>query len=303
MDEQQRKRAATDRAYNAYMGNYEQSLKRGYLHGGYRVFRLQDEAPLPVSFHYHDFHKIIFFLSGNVDYIIEGRTWHLQPHDLIFVPAGAIHRPVFHYDGSGYGRIVIYVAPAFLAHWSAEDKGGADLATCFTQGASVRHQAAERSHDLLFHIDKLARTAQEDGFANDLYTQILFVEFLILINRSLQGHELADLAAKHSDAKIQQVLEHIAAHLGEDLSVASIAKASYLSTSYLMHKFKAETGYSLHQYVQDKRLLRAADLLGQSEQPITAISARCGFRDYATFSRAFRRRYHCTPQAYREHRT
>ena len=232
---------------------------------------LQDEAPLPVSFHYHDFHKIIFFLSGNVDYIIEGRTWHLQPHDLIFVPAGAIHRPVFHYDGSGYGRIVIYVAPAFLAHWSAEDKQGTDLAACFTRGASVRHQAAERSHDLLFHIDKLARTAQEDGFANDLYTQILFVEFLILINRSLQGHELADLAAKHSDAKIQQVLEHIAAHLGEDLSVASIAKASYLSTSYLMHKFKAETGYSLHQYVQDKRLLRAADLLGH----VDAVLRRC----------------------------
>ena len=299
MDEAaKRRQEATDRAYSAYYAAYEQSLKKGYLHGGYRVFRLQEDAPQPVSFHYHDFHKIILFLQGEVDYIIEGRTWQLEPHDLIFVPAGAIHRPVYH-AGSCYSRIVIYVAPSFLSHWSAESKDGADLGRCFTLGAGVRHQTEGRSHDLLFHMDKLARTAQGTGFANDLYTQILFVEFLILVNRSLQEHELTELTAQRSDAKIQQVLQYLADHLTEELSAASVARDNYLSPSYLMHKFKADTGYSLHQYVQNKRLLLACDLLAKDDTPITAISASCGFHDYSTFSRAFRKRYQCTPQEWR----
>ena len=295
-----RRQEATDRAYSAYYAAYEQSLKKGYLHSGYRVFRLQEAQPQPVAFHYHDFHKIILFLAGDVDYIIEGRTWHLEPRDLIFVPAGAIHRPVYQPDGNGYSRIVIYVAPTFLAHWSAESRDGTDLGHCFTLGAGVRHQTESRSHDLLFHMDKLAKTAQGQGFANDLYTQILFVEFLILVNRSLEEHELTALAAKQSDAKIQQVLQYIGAHLTEDLSVENIARDNYLSTSYLMHKFKADTGYSLHQYVQNKRLLLACDLLSKDDTPVTAISASCGFQDYSTFSRAFRKHYQCTPKEWRE---
>ncbi len=301
MSDEKSRRAATDRAYAAYLGTYEtSSMKKGYLHTGYRVFRLQESAPRPVSFHYHDFHKIILFLNGNVDYIIEGRTWHLEPHDLIFVPAGAIHRPVFHWDGSTYSRIVIYVSPDFLAHWSAEDKSGADLSRCFVGGSGVRHQTAERSHDLLFHMDKLERTAHAEGFANDLYTQILFIEFLILINRSLEGHELEDLQAENSDEKIQQVLAYISDHLTEDLSVETIARENFLSASYLMHKFKADTGYTLHQYVQSKRLIAAADLLSKDNSPTTTISLSCGFKDYSTFCRAFRKRYHCTPQQWRE---
>ena len=261
---------------------------------GYRV--------TSIPFHYHDFHKIILFLDGSADYVIEGKTYQLIPRDIIFVSAGEIHRPVFHSSSSPYERIVIYVAPDFLARCQAQDPEHNDLAACFCQAkktAAVMHQTPDTSHDLLFHMEKLERTAHAEGFANGLYAEILFIEFMILLNRALIAHELGELHASSYDEKIQTVLTYINDHLDADLSIDTLAGKIYLSKYYLMRKFKQETGYSIHQYITSKRLLAARHLLSGNES-VTDICYGCGFRDYSTFSRAFRAMFHMTPKEWRE---
>lgn len=273
--------------------------KKGYLVSHFRVFHLRDKTLRPIPFHYHDFHKVILFLGGHVDYIIEGKNYHLEPNDIVFVSAGEIHRPVFLDEKAPYERIVIYVAPDFLQQWSRQ----ADLAACFRtaqEQGSVMHQLPNRSHDLLFHMDKLEKTAHGEGFANGLYTEILFIEFLILLNRSLEEHELETLTSVSYDEKIQQVLSYINEHLAEDLSIETLASKVYLSRYYLMKKFKADTGYSLHAYIRSKRLLYARDLL-RTAKSVTDISREAGFRDYSTFSRAFHDLFHCSPKEWRSH--
>lgn len=130
--------------------------QKGYLSSDFRVFHLHDRKLRDIPFHYHDFHKIILFLGGHVDYIIEGKTYHLRPNDIVFVTAGEIHRPVFLDDEAAYERIVIYIAPDFLRRLDTRAK----LSQCFTEArehGSVMHQLPNRSHDLLFHMDKLEK--------------------------------------------------------------------------------------------------------------------------------------------------
>ncbi len=279
--------------------------KKGYLVSDFRVFRLTDAAMKDVPFHYHDFHKIILFLNGKVDYVIEGKTYALQPRDLVFVSAGEIHRPIIQWEDENgplpYERIVIYIAPDFLDRWQEEGSRGANLSACFQKAretASVMHQPPGTSHDLLFHMDKLEKTAHGEGFGNELYTEILFIEFMILINRSLIEHELSALENASYDPKIQEVLTYISSHLADDLSVETLAAKAYMSKFYLMRKFKADTGYGLHQYIRSKRLLMARDLL-KTDTPITQLAADVGFLDYSTFSRAFKSMFGCTPREYR----
>ena len=169
--------------------------KKGYLISDFRVFRLKDATMKEVPFHYHDFHKIILFLDGKVDYVIEGKTYPLQPGDLVFVSAGEIHRPIIEWEDERgplpYERIVIYIAPDFLDRWRDEGGRGVNLSECFQkarEAASVMHQPPGTSHELLFHMDKLEKTARGEGFGNELYTEILFIEFMILVNRSLIEH-------------------------------------------------------------------------------------------------------------------
>lgn len=282
----------------------QKSQKKGYLVNDFRVFRLSDASLKPISSHYHDFHKIILFLGGGVDYVVEGKTYSLEPRDLVFVSAGEIHRPIFREAGPGetpYERIVIYIAPDFLKRWQKSSGEKADLETCFRRAketASVMHQPPGTTHDLLFHMDKLEKASHGTGFANGLYTEILFIEFMILVNRSLAEHELSALETATYDLKIQAVLSYIGSHLSEELSVEHLASQVYLSKFYLMRKFKADTGYGLHQYIRSKRLLMARDLL-KTDMPITEIAISVGFADYSTFSRAFKAMFDETPRDFR----
>lgn len=280
------------------MKDYE---KKGYLVSDFRVFRLKDASLKPIPFHYHDFHKIILFLDGDIDYVIEGKTYHLAARDIVFVSAGEIHRPIFLPSQAAYERIVIYVAPDFLSRWQAQGREPVDLARCFVQArqtASVMHQAPGTNHDLLFHMERLEKASRAEGFASGLYMEVLFIEFMILLNRSLDDHELAGLDNASYDPKIQNILAYINQHLAETLSVDALAAHAYMSKFYLMRKFKADTGYGIHQYIRSKRLLLARDLL-KTDLPITQISAEVGFADYSTFSRAFKEMFQCSPREYR----
>ena len=77
--------------------------KRGYLNHEFRLFHLRGQMDTPVAYHYHDFHKVLILLNGEADYIVEGRSYHLRPLDIVLVGAHCLHKPVVPYK-SRYER-------------------------------------------------------------------------------------------------------------------------------------------------------------------------------------------------------
>ena len=64
-----------------------------------------NETPPTVEFHQHPFYEIFFFLSGNVNYIIEGKNYSLRPGDVLLTSSSDIHRPDIH-PGKPYERLL-----------------------------------------------------------------------------------------------------------------------------------------------------------------------------------------------------
>ncbi|WP_231036178.1 AraC family transcriptional regulator [Pectinatus sottacetonis] len=274
--------------------NYE---KKGYLIQQFKVFRLKDHLG-KIPFHYHEFHKIILFISGKVDYIIEGKSYPLVPRDIIFVSAGEIHRPIAD-ERVAYERIVIYISLDFL---DCYNRTGEKLSDCFLLArnrSSVMHLNPGKTHDILYHMEKLENNAYQQGFANELYTEILFIEFMILLNRALLSHEIDDMHIAVYDKKILPILQYINKNLFEELTIDALAEKFYMSRFYMMRRFKKATGYSIHQYIVNKRLLCSQNMLA-SDIPLTKICFDCGFHDYSTFSRAFKELFKQTPKQYRK---
>ena len=54
----------------------------GYLNSRFKIFHLKDQERRDFSYHYHDFHKILILLSGDITYCIEGRSYDLLPNDI-----------------------------------------------------------------------------------------------------------------------------------------------------------------------------------------------------------------------------
>lgn len=101
------------------------------------------------------------------------------------------------------------------------------------------------------------------------------------------------------DERVLRVLEHIDAHLAEQLDVARLADVAHLSPSRLAHLFSAQVGTSPTRYVEAQRMELAARLLELTDDPVAAVARRVGFRDALYFSRRFRAQHGASPSAHR----
>ena len=103
-----------------------------------------------------------------------------------------------------------------------------------------------------------------------------------------------------SESKVYSVASYIHAHYQDDLSLEGLAQQFGISTSYLSHRFKAVTGFSVTDYVQMTRIRNAQALLINTNIPITEISEPCGFNCFSQFNRVFRKHIGLSPSLYRK---
>ncbi|HWT26958.1 MAG TPA: AraC family transcriptional regulator [Mobilitalea sp.] len=269
--------------------------KTGYLNNDFKMFHIVDRQRKEYEFHYHDFNKIIIFISGNINYTIEGKNYLLKPYDIVLVNAGEIHRPSV-LDNSAYERIIIYVSTQFLNTYKDEDY---DLSHCFEQAKKehsnvLRIPSVDKSKLYQVCIE-LEHSFADNAFANELYQKILFLEFMIQLNRTLIANHINYLDSVIGNAKLLPILDYINEHLTEDISVEKLAENFYLSRYYLMHFFKEETGYTIGNYITEKRLMLAKNLV-QNGSSATDACYQSGFKNYSTFSRAFKKTYNTIPK-------
>lgn len=95
------------------------------------------------------------------------------------------------------------------------------------------------------------------------------------------------------------VIRHLHDHYGEPITTEELAEMAGLSVSHFERRFRLAFGASPRQYLIRVRVERAATMLRETDQSITAIANACGFYDHAHFSRSFRRVMNIAPSAYR----
>ena len=263
--------------------------KTGYLKEDFRLFHINDQTKKDFSYHYHDFHKIIVFISGKVTYHIEGKAYHLKPRDILLVSQGAIHKPEI--DPSvPYERYIF---------WIRDDLSCQELNTCFQKANDrsfnlVRADSAlqERLKDLLPEIEQ---TLQNKHFGDTVLRNALFTQFMIYINRIfLRTSSSPDKKTYSSDTQVEQLLKYINSNLSENLSIDQLANRFFFSKYHMMRKFKNETGYTIHNYITSKRLLMARSLISQG-MPVMKAAQASGFHDYTTFVRAYKKQFGKAP--------
>ena len=100
--------------------------------------------------------------------------------------------------------------------------------------------------------------------------------------------------------RLRRVADYIEAHLGQDMSIETLANEACLSPFHFARAFKAATGTAPHRYLTDRRIDRARSLIFDGQMPLAAISEVCGFSSQAHFTRWFKRIVGVTPGVYRE---
>lgn len=262
----------------------------------FEVFHYREEKPEVVSVHHHDFYEIYFFLGGDVSFRVEGRTYHLEPGDLLLINPQELHQPLIQ-PGAVYERIVLWIDRNFLTGISTEQT---DLLACFDQTAPnhsnlIRPPKMHRTviRDLL---ESLTREYYSQEYGSGIYADGLFYQLVVEINR-LAKLESKRISQPEGPDLISQMLCYIGSHYQENITLDVLAKEFYVSKYYLCHEFSRRTGTSVYQYVILKRLMQAREFLAEGQAP-GEVYKICGFGDYANFYRAFKTEYGISPREY-----
>ena len=263
--------------------------KTGYLDQEFRLFHIKDQTKRTFAYHYHDFHKVIIFLSGKAAYHIEGKSYYLKPWDILLVNRYAIHKPEIDFSVP-YERFVL---------WIRDDLAQTDLLRCFQKAIDrsfnlIRLDSGtqEKLKQLLYELEAALK---DEKFGSDLLGTALFTQFMVYVNRIfLEKQYIYDTRSYSSDSQIEELLRYINHNLTEDLSIETLARKYYLSKYHMMRKFKEETGYTIHNYIVSKRLLLARTQIAEGT-PVLKAAQLSGFSDYTTFSRAYKKQFGSAP--------
>lgn len=262
----------------------------------FEVFHYRDLKPNGVEVHDHDFYEVYFLLNGDVSYWVEGQTYRLEPGDFLLINPTTLHRPVFDENNKVYERIVLWINKEYLESFISDEDS---LGKCFEKISAdktnlIRASSSASQAELTSYLAKLVREYYGNDFANNLYANSIFIQFMVELNRIVLNSNRESEEGDQSSTLISGVLEYISKHFDEDLSLEKLSAHFFVSKYYLSHEFKKSVGTGVYRYIMLKRLSVAKQLLYDSV-PANEVCFKCGFRDYTNFFRAFKAEYGISP--------
>jgi len=261
----------------------------------YEIFHYQDPHSSDVDMHHHDFYEIYFFLSGRVEYRVEGRIYHLQPGDLLLINPMELHQLIAEPGDTTYERFILWIEKEYLESLSTDT---VSLTRCFDNAQPGHSNLLRPGHskraDIAQQFQEIVRESYGTDYGSALYAQSALLRLMVELNRMAvkMGREVVH--HEESSPLISNVLLYIADHYHEPLSLELLARTFYVSKYHLSHEFSRIVGTSVYRYIVLKRLVIARQMLSSGISPGT-VAVNCGFGDYSNFYRAFKSQYGISP--------
>ncbi len=243
-----------------------------------------DELPDAKSFemHIHDLYEIYFFVSGEVNYLVEGHEYSLEPNTMMIIRPGESHAAKILKE-KPYQRYYINFHVSLLDEIDPEHR----LLRAFTDrdlGFGNQYRESEFGDIPLKKIFESMYRCRDNDYNKRLNISIHLFLLLDKINQIFDQRETTQ--DKPSGGLSEQMVAYVNRHLKEELTVPLLAKEFYLSTSQFSRIFKQATGASVWEYIIRKRLTLAREAMRNGCLAREA-SDSSGFGDYSVFYRAY----------------
>ena len=119
---------------------------------------------------------------------------------------------------------------------------------------------------------------------------------VVMPARDTASHE--QLEAALGTRIMTELKNYVGTHLGEPITIEDLARHVHYSRTYITVQFKAATGMSIMDFVEQQRMSRARELLLQGNCTVTQVAEALGYSSLQYFSRRFHKVVGCAPSRY-----
>lgn len=149
--------------------------------------------------------------------------------------------------------------------------------------------------DLFVRLYSLYNT----GLSEDLLMiQSLILELVYFLKKNFISNLSRNNVQGGNRRVIEETLEYIRENLTAELDLAFLANRASFSRIYFHKLFKASTGRTIHQYIEEQRIKKSINLMISTDMTLSQVAYECGFSSQSYFCYAFKRNTGSTPRAY-----
>ena len=255
-------------------------------------------AGTPLNLHSHSFFELIYTANScGAEYLVGAERYRLEEGDIIFVPPGVSHRPLLPDTMTEpYSRYVLWLSQEFMEYY-------ASLYPDTFSAKQAKRSILRTKNTPWEYLGKwFLRGVQETERQEDGWEAVVLgntIQLLTHIKRATKQTSLTPLQAEKPEL-LDRIADYIERHYAEEITLATLSRRFYVSSSTISHLFKERLGVSLYRYVTQRRLIAAKNDIAKGMR-LDAVARKSGFQDYSAFFRVFKSTFGISPRQYRVH--
>ncbi len=245
-----------------------------------------DKCPKESDFtsHIHDGYELFCLVKGDVDYIVEGNLYKLKQGAIMLMRSSETHNLVVN-KSMEYERYVLSFMPNFIL----SNGFSRELLSPYRErglGEKNLYLDDEFEHisPLLF-FEKIFKEAEYISEKDAVLSNLASLLCEIKIAFDKKGE-----IKNETNQKENEIISFVNDNLTKDITIQTIANHLHMSESQVSRVFKKATGTSVHNYIITKRLILFNKKISKGKG-ITQACHECGFHDYSSFYRLYKKRF------------
>ncbi|WP_320936356.1 AraC family transcriptional regulator [Enterocloster lavalensis] len=306
-------------------GFYEEFHSFYYYSGSTRSWKMK-------GLHIHKEYELLLFMSGGASIRIGSRMYQTRPGDLFLINNREYHKTEGA-EGAAYSRYVLMFDPDWIL--GLEPALGYRFSRLFEdreEGGVRLHLSGGTLEQVIRQMERIeGYSRRREDEAGQVLLKLCILELLVKLDefsRSLEAgggdgwencgragwgkdgrepsgsmsREPGTITRKQGTAlpdreRVEQIKSYVREHIDERLDLEDIARQFYISSHYLSHYFRRETGFTLGQFIAQAKIDRAKELL-QKGFSVTDTAISLSYNSDSHFINTFKRLTGTTPKRY-----
>lgn len=265
------------------------------------VFKDRKSPQRELPDHVHDYFELVFVYSGKGTFFIDDVFYDMSPGDVFILPNNTIHRAMP--DGNDpVTSSVIFFSPTLLYDMTIDETFS--YKSLFDIVKKQRNYQLSLDSNLWPIIEGYLLSIQHEVThpqkGSKHATLLALHQILLQLSRVREQKQPPAEAYHHGPSWIKEILSYIEAHISQELSLTDLAQEALVSPAHFSRVFKQTTGMGLTVYLNTKRMVKAKELLMQTDMTIAHIAEQTGYDSLTHFHRIFKKFVGTTPADFRK---
>lgn len=263
---------------------------------GLKIYHNREVENYPL--HWHTALEIIMPYENEYTVVIDDTNYTLQEGDIWITPPGTLHRLVAPPSGE---RLILLFDYSLICNVQGMDSL---LHTLHPYALISREEYPELNNKLRGYLEEISKEYENKMPFTEACIYSLMMRFFIDFGRTSfnpteRFHGITSSKQHEYIEKFMMICNYITEHCTENISIDELAKMAGFSKFHFSRLFKQFANMSCYEYLTQKRIAHAEQLLIQPNISITEVAMLSGFGSLSTFNRIFKAAKNCTPSEYK----